>query len=486
MFFSRKTTNRLGFIILGLTNNFAYVIMLSAAYDLLKKSSSDQPTTKTESSVVNGTNIIYMDLADPKKQPYCNAHSTSTILLADTLPSLATKIIYPFLFVRIPIAYKAAAVALFSSASFWITGFSYGNLPLIFIGVICASLSSGLGESTYLSNTTLYGDAALSGWSIGTGAAGILGAGIYALLASFLETESIMLVMHLAPIAMILAFFCVVKPTTSESSGNNNNNSGHLDETIISDDEPTPSEAQSNEDILHQPIGQQQVKSYGASGVNNETTTTTTATTAATNITNDGGNLVIFEPNRSAAPNGDGPAFDFEAKLQLLPSLVKYFGPLLLVYFAEYFINQGLFELIYYPKAAGLSKAEQYRWFQMTYQVGVMISRSTLDLFRIKYLWAMALLQAANAILFLAHSAQVIYIPNFYIVELLIVYEGLLGGFTYVNAFYRIKKEVEPDKHEFCISTVTMADSMGIVMAGLVALPVHDALCKLYSPISID
>lgn len=93
----------------------------------------------------------------------------------------------------------------------------------------------------------------------------------------------------------------------------------------------------------------------------------------------------------------------------------------------------------------------------------------------------MSLLQLANAFLFLAHTSKLIHIPGFWIMIIMIVYEGLLGGFTYANTFYRMRKELTPGKQEFGISTVTIADTLGIVMAGAVALPVHDALCKLYT-----
>lgn len=210
----------------------------------------------------------------------------------------------------------------------------------------------------------------------------------------------------------------------------------------------------------------------GESGSPNQQTNATMSTESAQRNASTG-DMSIFADNDES--------FGFREQLRFLPSLSKYFMPLLLVYFAEYFINQGLFELIYYDEVSNvLDKPAQYRWFQVSYQLGVMISRSSLDLFQIKNLWAMSLLQAANSALFLAHATMLIHLPTFYLVILLIIYEGLLGGFTYVNTFYRIKKEIEPSKLEFSISTVTIADSLGIVMAGLVALPVHDSLCKLY------
>lgn len=442
--------NRLGFVLLGLTNNFAYVIMLSAAYDLLK--SAETPAVPPQPP--SNTSTVLLGL---EKQQFCNEHSTSTILLADTIPSLTTKLIYPFLLVGLPVAYKAGATALLSAASFLITGLSTTQV-LIFTGVACASFSSGLGESTFLSNSPLYGDVALSGWSMGTGGAGLIGAAAYALLRMVVSIKIIMILMLVVPITMLVAYFNVIEPVDSKYRTGGDNSGA-----------PTKARVDCQGDVMSLEIStdnsQEQLdvtKAPNYGGADGETS-------SAGNKRQSARNTLIQDES-----------FDIWAKIYFLPSLSKYFLPLLLVYFAEYFINQGLFELIYYPEIKLLDHAAQYRWYQVTYQLGVMISRSSLDLVRIKQIWTMSILQAVNALLFLAHTCKLIHIPSFYIVIGVIVYEGLLGGFTYANTFYRMKKELTPSRHEFGVSTVTIADTLGIVMAGAAALPVHNALCKLY------
>lgn len=453
-----RLANKLGFGILGLTNNFAYVIMLSAAYDLLKTSDIPSNVHHIDNNNNNNTNNI-------TQANYCNAHSTSTILLADTLPSLTIKLIYPFMLVGMSMSYKAIATALFAAAAFLITGFTTTQF-VIFVGVVCASLSSGLGESTYLSHTPLYGDASLSGWSMGTGAAGLVGSMAYALMRMVLPIKFIMIIMLVVPLLMMFAFFRLIKPIASQARATSYDDAAAAADRVGSPF-TTANAASENArlDVMQSSNRSSPVEAGSES--------------AASRNYGTNGQPASLEDNNNLLADDDLSSVG--AKLRKLPSLAKYFLPLLLVYFAEYFINQGLFELVYYPEITFLDHAAQYRWYQVTYQVGVMISRSSLDLFRIKYLWTMSWLQFGNALLFLAHASKLIHIPSFYLVIILIVYEGLLGGFTYVNTFYRIKKEVGSDKQqEFCISTVTVADSLGIVMAGLAALPVHDALCKLY------
>ncbi|XP_010766521.1 battenin-like [Notothenia coriiceps] len=59
--------------------------------------------------------------------------------------------------------------------------------------------------------------------------------------------------------------------------------------------------------------------------------------------------------NRSSGP------LTPKEKLHVIRGLMRFVFPLGLVYFAEYFINQGLMELLYFPNVF-LSHAEQYRW----------------------------------------------------------------------------------------------------------------------------
>ena len=52
--------------------------------------------------------------------------------------------------------------------------------------------------------------------------------------------------------------------------------------------------------------------------------------------------------------------------VKYIPRLIKYMVPLFVVYTAEYMINQGLFELLYYPDThiggLCLDQKAQYRW----------------------------------------------------------------------------------------------------------------------------
>jgi battenin len=68
-------------------------------------------------------------------------------------------------------------------------------------------------------------------------------------------------------------------------------------------------------------------------------------------------------------------------------------------------------------------------------------------------------------------------IPNIYLMFILIFYEGLLGGFAYVNTFMKVSETVSTEDREFSMGAVGISDSSGIVIAGLISMWLEKALC---------
>ena len=115
-----RSRNLLGFWLLGLFNNYSYVIMLSAAHDLLHHDDvhSDEKTNDY----------------NPRD---CNEMSTGVILLADQIPAIIVKMIVPFLIININI--KVGVVSVLSSLSFIIVSVSNSD-NITLLGVVCASI----------------------------------------------------------------------------------------------------------------------------------------------------------------------------------------------------------------------------------------------------------------------------------------------------------------------------------------------------------
>ncbi|OZC07143.1 hypothetical protein X798_05833 [Onchocerca flexuosa] len=87
-----SSRNQFAFWMLGLCNNFAYVIMLSAAEDILSVEDSRKASSKSIDDPCQSS-IVHRQ---------CQPLSTGSVLLANIIPSLVVKIFYPFVMHRIP------------------------------------------------------------------------------------------------------------------------------------------------------------------------------------------------------------------------------------------------------------------------------------------------------------------------------------------------------------------------------------------------
>jgi battenin len=153
--------------------------------------------------------------------------------------------------------------------------------------------------------------------------------------------------------------------------------------------------------------------------------------------------------------------------------------PLLLVYIAEYTINQGVAPTLLFP--IHRTPFEHYRAFYPTYnaiyQVGVFISRSSTPFFRIHDLYLPSFLQVVNLAVLSAH-AMFNFIPNVYFIFAVMFWEGLLGGLVYVNTFAEISDRVPKADREFSLGATTVSDSAGICIAGFVGMVFEVWLCN--------
>lgn len=152
--------------------------------------------------------------------------------------------------------------------------------------------------------------------------------------------------------------------------------------------------------------------------------------------------------------------------------------PLLLVYVAEYTINQGVAPTLLYPLSE--TPFEHYRAFypmyNAIYQMGVFISRSSTPFFRIHALYLPSFLQVTNLAVLTAH-ALFDFIPSVYIIFAIMFWEGLLGGLVYVNTFAEISDRVPEADREFSLGATTVSDSAGICVAGFIGMAFEVWLC---------
>lgn len=388
------------FWLFGLINNVLYVVILSAA----------------------------MDLVGPKTPK-------SLILLVDILPSLLVKMICPFIIHRINYGYRVISLMVMSIVGMLIVSI-HRSLRWSLFGICLASISSGFGEVTFLQLTRISGiyitedsnkrGDALNGWSSGTGGAGLIGSLLYFILTSLFHfsISGSLLLFTLLPWGLLIFFKLDMDRLLVSSS-------------LSYSTAPSPEQIPSMSSGL--------ITEYG----------------------NDGGNLEYKNTFRVTIK-------------RLIHLVVPYMLPLTSVYFFEYLINQSVAPTLLFPKETlpFQKNRDLYVLYGTLYQVGVFISRSSGKLVRLRCLYILSHLQCLNFTLAILQSWT--FINNKYplLNMILILWEGLLGGSSYVNTFLNIQEDLSTSEVEFAMGSVSIADSLGVFLASIVGLFLEPTLCK--------
>lgn len=392
----------------GLINNVLYVIILSAAQDLV---GSDVPK--------------------------------GVVLLADVLPSFFTKLVAPYFIHKVPYGVRVIVFAVGSSLGMLLIALTPPDksVEIKMAGVIFASLTSGGGELSFLGLTHYYGQMSLAAWGSGTGAAGLVGAGLYAMFTTWFgfSVKISLLSSAFLPVIMLISFFVILPREPLRAKQTRKEYQEIPERDLEQDDDNLPNEAAETGLLVPNPA---------------------VAATAFSTTSND---------SRSK----------FSVNLRRARSLLfPYMLPLLLVYVAEYTINQGVSPTLLFPLESSpfTEFRDFYPMYGFLYQLGVFISRSSIAFIRIRHLYLPSFLQVGNLILLTLH-AMFFFIPSVYVVFIVIFWEGLLGGAVYVNTFAEIMENIPASEREFSLGATSVSDSAGICLAGLIGLSIEPRLC---------
>ncbi|CAO1620003.1 unnamed protein product [Parajaminaea phylloscopi] len=484
----------LSFFLLGLLNNALYVVILTSALELL-----------------------------PKGVP------TGLVALANIGPALLAKAIWPYaLKGRVRYARRVWACTALSTLGMLVIAF-IPALPTRLIGISMASFSSGLGELTWLQLCTRYGPIRAGhgvGWfASGTGAAGLFGAGAWWVVRP-LGVKGGLSLMSLLPLLMAASYFLFLPSIDGLRE--------HEAKSVFASRgggyQPVPSRGArsdsfdgSQDDSVDE---SHDVTTSHRPSLSAESRGSVDAPAAEMPLCED---LDDFQGDEHFK-------LTFDDKLELLkPMLVPFILPLVLVYLFEYTINQGVAPTLLYPVPlpsrhlllSWLIKSlrDYYPLYQLTYQAFVFLSRSSLSLLRVppiprSLLWLPAVVQLAILLLLTSESLYS-WFKESLARSLCIVFvgiEGLAGGWAYVSVFYQIGttqrqarnhsglasglntergEQAYPvpgnddgmDQHarsdqirrgqeqEFRVGCVGVGDSLGILVASLVSMPLQLGLC---------
>ncbi|XP_063468091.1 battenin isoform X6 [Symphalangus syndactylus] len=392
--------NAVGFWLLGLCNNFSYVVMLSAAHDIL----SHERTSGNQSHVSDSL---------PPRPWWTQAQRRS--------PTTAHHDLTATLSLRLP---RVLVSGICAAGSFILVAFSH-SVGTSLCGVVFASISSGLGEVTFLSLTAFYPRAVISWWSSGTGGAGLLGALSYlGLTQAGLSPQQTLLSMLGIPALLLASYFLLLTSPEAQDPGGDKEAESAARQPLIGTEAPESKPGSSSSLSLRE-------------------------------------RWTVFKVRMMAGVcpcGGCSPP-----------------GPPLISSAFSRVCCGTLSPWSWFTSPSISSTRDSY---QMLYQAGVFASRSSLRCCRIRFTWALALMQCLN-LAFLLADVWFGFLPSIYLVFLIILYEGLLGGAAYVNTFHNIALETSDEHREFAMAATCISDTLGISLSGLLALPLHDFLCQL-------
>ncbi|KAF2096885.1 batten's disease protein Cln3 [Rhizodiscina lignyota] len=411
------------FWLFGLINNVLYVIILSAALDLV------------------GPSV-------PK----------GVVLLANVLPGFLTKLIAPYFIQNVAYSIRILVVVAGSICGMFIIVYTPdshdgGAITAKMLAIALASFASGGGELSFLALTHYYGHFSLAAWGSGTGGAGLIGAGAYVLATTTLglSVHFTLLLSAFFPVIMLWSFFVVLPREPLKQFGTPGGAYGAVRDDDSEDGDATEG-LLSTEDLIDERDGPLSASVISVSG----------------------------RSFTSVGSSAQGFWDRFKGNLIRSRGLfVPYMIPLLFVYISEYTINQGVAPTLLFPLSKTPFKAyrEFYPAYNAIYQFGVFISRSSTPFFRIHRLYTPSILQLLNLILLTLH-AVFNFLPNVWIVFMIVFWEGLLGGLVYVSTFAEITDNVPKEDREFSLSVTTVSDSGGICIASFLGMILEVLLCN--------
>ncbi|XP_060082904.1 battenin-like [Ylistrum balloti] len=395
--------NWIGLFILGSINNLPYVIVVSAA-----KTIADSFNERNQVGLVVGANVAL----------------SVVVKFGNTFFLLKTRY-----WIRFVINAILMLIGLFGVAyafSFW-----FALVCIVFVGA-----SSAFGENVALGFLRLFPSTLVNAWSSGTGMAGVLGAGIYIIFgcvvgaggqntAQLKDLTKYAFLLTTPFVALyLISYFFIIKPPQSEDIETNvqrSVRSGNVQEGRAEekeDERPLMHDAASGEEQVFEAPAEQ---------------------------------LMINE----------------ETMCRKVLRCLKITGwlsfNLCAVYLFEYIV-QGCAAKVRPKSEYNIGCPELYAALSLCYQAGVFVSRSSVQLLRIKRVEILTILQAVNMFIWL-FDVHYKFMPTA-ILPAVMIYVGLLGGASYVNIFYRLLHDDKyPDQdRELCINIVAIFITLGIVL----------------------
>jgi battenin len=355
--------------------------------------------------------VVYLSAAEDLLET-----KAGVILLLSVLPGLVTKTLLPFFAERLSYLFRIGLTSISLCLCCIGVAQSVSTPPrLAFLGI--SSCAGSLGEVTFLALTSQHDATTVGAWSSGTGFAGVTGASVYYVIRSVLGLSSKQALLFVSPISllMLLTYVFILRPSEFQKH------------------EEVPVDVEDDDSGCQLPSGFEVV--------------------------------VIPTSHLSSRRRAYFPFL-----------LSRFMIPLMSVYFLEYMINQGIAPTLDQfadrsESAKLMTSAEErnslYTSYQLSYQLGVFCSRSSIELVKVPQIWIFPPLQLVNMLTLLAGAGYVLF-PNKFIVMGIMFFEGLVGGGVYVNSFYRIRQTMPDDLKAWALGAAGVGDAAGVTLAAIV------------------
>lgn len=425
--------NQIGFGLMTFGSLFGYVVILTASFDLLAAivgSSKSDSSSVTDTKKLIGSNIT--ESRYDSDYQFCDAQSTAVMLFINSIPYAIIKLIYPAVFLELPITPKIIVSSILYIIASLLLGTSSDTI-CIYLGIIINSIGLGIFDPTFLSMTPKYNELSFRGYVIGSGFGEVTASLSYAWLRMSMSIQSIMLLLLVMPVIINISYAYVIKPVDIFEQRK-------LNSTIT-----FKRNKQNIDELLND-------ESYNSSQ-----------------------SINLIEEEEEYVES----KLSARQKLSLLPRTAKYFVPVSLTYTILMYTNQGVYELVYFPNIFNyLNHAAQYRWYQVSYLTGGLLARMSITVIKIPYLWLFPSVEFVIMIFFLLHAFQVLLLPSFYFAIFLIVIMGMMSGGCYVNSISEAMKSSEQRIKGFVASVISNANSLTLPLTVLLSLVTHADFCN--------
>ena len=142
----------------------------------------------------------------------------------------------------------------------------------------------------------------------------------------------------------------------------------------------------------------------------------------------------------------------------------------MIVFFAEYVMQSGVWSAIGFPPDSSSAREEFYAYANWSYQLGVFLSRSSGMLFQpsLTMLWYLPLLQTLLLGFFWVDAIVELWYG--YSLLVLCVIAGLAGGAIYVHGFKLLSASQQSNTRELACSSAIVASDLGVLIGSIAGL----------------